>query len=213
MQIVLRKPDDADALRRRIRQTTDAKQRDRLRAVQLAIEGEPTPSIMRMLGRSRGFVQRWCYAYRDHGLDAIAPRSPSGRPPQLTPGQAAAFKQRVLAGPTEADGVCALRGRDFIRILEQEFGVRYELSSVYDLLHRLGLSVLTPRPQHRKADPQAMAQWVQRAPFHGVAVVKLGDCFRLFHVARVRWDLNKLGPAASLEGHSLAGTTFHPCRL
>jgi hypothetical protein len=25
---------------------------------------------MRMLGRSRGFVQRWCYVYRDHGLDA-----------------------------------------------------------------------------------------------------------------------------------------------
>ena len=25
---------------------------------------------MRILGRSRGFVQRWCYVYRDHGLTA-----------------------------------------------------------------------------------------------------------------------------------------------
>jgi transposase len=165
MQIPLHHADDADALTHRIGQTLYAKQRDRLRAVQLAIEGESTPTIMRMLGRSRGFVQRWCYAYRDHGLDAVVARSPSGRPSQLTPEQQVAFKQRVLNGPTEADGGCTLRGRDFIRILEQEFGVRYELSGVYDLLHRLGLSVLSPRPQHRQSDPQAMAQWVEGAPF------------------------------------------------
>jgi len=165
MQITLRHSDDAAELTRRIDQARHAKQRDRLRAVQLAVEGESTPTIMRMLGRSRGFVQRWCYVYRDHGLDAVTPTSPPGRPPQLSPEQQAAFKRRVLAGPTEADGVCTLRGLDFIRILEEEFGVRYKLSGVYDLLHRLGLSVLTPRPQHRKADPQAMAQWVERAPF------------------------------------------------
>lgn len=165
MQITLRDPGDAAELSRRVRRAIHAKQRDRLRAVQLALEGEPTPSIVRMLGRSRGFVQRWCYAYRDHGLDAVAPASPPGRPPQLTPEQAAAFKRRVLAGPTEADGVCALRGRDMIRILENEFGVKYGLSGVYDLLQRLGLSVLTPRPQHRKAAPEAQAQWVEHAPF------------------------------------------------
>lgn len=61
--------------------------------------------------------------------------------------------------------MCALRGRDFIRILEDEFGVRYELSGVYDLLHRMNLSVLVPRPQHRKSDPKAMKAWVQDAPF------------------------------------------------
>ena len=37
----------------------------------------------------------------------------------------------MLAGPTDDDGVCTLRGRDMIRILEDEFGVRYELSRVY----------------------------------------------------------------------------------
>jgi len=130
MQITLHHADDADALPDRIDRTPHAKQRDRLRAVQLAIEGESTPAIVRMLGRSRGFVQRWCYVYRDHGLDAGGARSPSGRPSQLTAEQQAAFKQRVLDGPTEADSVCTLRGRDFIRILEQEFGVRYELSGV-----------------------------------------------------------------------------------
>jgi transposase len=165
IDISLRMPEDANELQRLIRRATHAKQRDRLRAVELAIAGEPTASIMRMLGRSRGFVQRWCYVYRDHGLTAVSPKPLSGRPAKLPAAQHGAFKRRVLAGPVDGDGVCTLRGRDFIRILEEEFGVRYELSGVYDLLHRLNLSVLAPRPQHRKSDPRAMAAWTESAPF------------------------------------------------
>lgn len=147
-----------------IRQARDAKQRDRLRTVELAIAGQQTLDIMRMLGRSRGFVQRWCYAYRDHGLEAVVAQSPPGRATRLPVEQHEAFKRRVLNGPRDEDGVCALRGRDFIDILEREFGVAYSLNGVYDLLHRLNLSVLTPRPQHRKSDEQAMSRWVERAP-------------------------------------------------
>jgi Homeodomain-like domain len=66
-------------LKQLIRQATRAKQRDRLRAVELAIAGQPTLAIMRMLGRSRGFVQRWCYVYRDRGLEAVVAKSPPGR--------------------------------------------------------------------------------------------------------------------------------------
>lgn len=164
MDIVLRHPSDASALTRLIREAKDAKQRDRYRAVELAIAGEETQAIMRMLARSRGFVQRWCYAYRDHGLDAVAAKSPPGPATRLPADQHAAFRQRVIDGPTEQDGVCVLRGRDMVRILEEEFGVRYELNGVYDLLHRLNLSVLAPRPQHRKSDPEAMARWVEDAP-------------------------------------------------
>lgn len=168
MDISLRRPEDAAKLTRLMAQTSNAKQRDRYRAVDLAIAGETTPTIVRMLARSRGFVQRWCYAYRDGGLEAVRAQSPPGRTAKLTEVQQQAFKQRVLAGPTPADGVCTLRGSDFIRILEQEFGVRYKLSGVYDLLHRLNLSVLAPRPQHRQSDPQAQQQWVERAPFLSV---------------------------------------------
>ena len=164
MQITLRRPDDAAALAALIRQTTDAKQRDRLRAVSLAIDGRRTAEIQRMLGRSRGFVQRWCYVYRDDGLDAVRAKSPPGRPPSLPAERHAAFKRRVLGGPRDEDGVCSLRGRDLQRILREEFGVRYSLQGVYDLLHRLDLSVLVPRPRHRKSDPEAQRQWVEAAP-------------------------------------------------
>lgn len=131
----------------------------------LAIEGVTAPDIAERVGRSRRFVQRWCYAYRDHGLDGLEPKPQSGRPPTLPEEQHKAFKQRILDGPTEADGVCTLRGVDAQRILQDEFGVSYSLNGVYELMHRLNLSVLVPRPEHRKADPQAMKQWVEDAPF------------------------------------------------
>ena len=140
-------------------------QRDRLRAVRLALDGLEEPVIRTMLGRSRDFVQTWAYAYRDGGLDAIRPQPRKGRPTKLPRDQEDAFRQRMLAGPTEADGVCTLRGKDAVRILEAEFGVHYSLDGVYDLLERLGFSCLSPRPLHRKNDPQAMAAWVERAPF------------------------------------------------
>jgi hypothetical protein len=65
------------------------------------------------------------------------------------------LRDRLRAGPTEADGVCTLRGEDVRRILREEFGVLRSLRATYDLLHRLGFEPLRPRPRHPKADPAA----------------------------------------------------------
>ncbi len=46
----------------------------------------------------------------------------------------------------------ALRGVDARRILEAEFGASYSLSGTFNLLHRLHLSWLCPRPSHPKSD-------------------------------------------------------------
>lgn len=164
MHITLHHDDDLAELDRRVRVARQAIQRDRLRAVRLALDGLEEPVIRAMLGRSRDFVQKWCYAYRDGGLDAIAAKPRKGRPTKLPRDREDAFRQRMLAGPTPADGVCTLRGRDAVRILRDEFGVAYSLDGVYDLLERLGFSCLAPRPRHRKHDPAAMKAWVDRAP-------------------------------------------------
>jgi transposase len=164
MHIELHHPEDLEHLRQRCRQQPNAKQRDRYRAVLLALEGHEAPAIARTLGRSRAFVQRWVYVYRDRGLDAIVAKRPTGRPPHLSPENEKPFKERFGAEPTEADGVCTLRAKEAQRILREEFGVRYTLGGVYDLLHRLGFSCLMPRPRHRKNDPAQMQHWVEQAP-------------------------------------------------
>lgn len=170
MKAQLWDPDDLNALRRRLASEVVALQRDRTRAVLLAIQGIDQTELTReqiaqTLGRSRQFVDEWVKRYRQQGLAGIEPRKAKGNPPSLTVEQQAAFKTRLLAGPTDADeGVCTLRGKEAQRILGAEFGVHLKLSAVYNWMHRVNLSCLKPRPRHRKNDPAAMQQWLDDAP-------------------------------------------------
>jgi len=159
-------PADGAALARQVRVQRDAQQRDRYRVVLLVLEGLETQTIQDRLARSRGFVQRWAYAYRDGGISALTAQLRGGSAPRLPPDKQRVFLERFKAGPTQRDdGVCRLGGKDAVRILQTEFGVAYTLTGAYELLHRIGLSCLRPRPRHRKSDPAAQKQWLERAPF------------------------------------------------
>lgn len=174
MKVTLHDQADLRALQERVRSEGNAKQRDRLRAVLLAAEGEggrelEGDQIARRLGRSPRFVDQWLARYRSGGLPAMKPGKAKGQVPKLAVEKQPAFKARLLAGAAEADaGVCTLRGADARRILADEFGVAMGLSGVYELMRRLNLSCLKPRPLHRKNDPEAMAGWLESAPLlHG----------------------------------------------
>lgn len=164
MDVPAHRPEDIAELDRRIDVEKGARQRDRLRAARLAIQGEEAAVIAAELDRSRSFVQDWAYAYRDGGLDAIAAKPQPGAPTKLPRGREEEFQQRMLAGPTPADGVCTLRGKDAARILEREFGAAYTLGGAYQMLHRLGFSSLRPARRHRKNDPEKMREFLASAP-------------------------------------------------
>lgn len=155
---------DLQWLEARVAKERDARLRDRCRIVWLALRGCMATQIADKVGCSRRTVQQWVYRYRDEGLAGLRERPRPGQPKKLAAACEAAFRQRLEAGPTAADGVCTLRGRDIQHILAEEFGAKYSLPGVYDLLHRLGYSCLKPRPQHRKNDPAAMAAWLAEAP-------------------------------------------------
>ena len=164
MHIIQRHDGDAATLKARVRQEKNAEQRDRYRAALLAIAGHETAAIQERLQRSRGFVQRWAYAYRDGGIDALKDKPRGGRVSKLPADRVEAFKARLEAGPRKGDGVCALRGKDVQRILKNEFGVSLSLNGAYYVLHKLGYSCLKPRPKHEKNDPAAMERFREAAP-------------------------------------------------
>ena len=165
MKLSLHQPDDLGRLRRRVADERQALQRDRYRAVLLVAEGQlEGDEAARRLGRSPRFVDEWAARYRRGGLDALVPRRPRGAAPKLSREQEARLKARLDAGPLPADGVCALRGKDVVRILEAEFGVRHTIGSVYSVLRRIGYSCLAPRPRHEKNDPAAVASFKASAP-------------------------------------------------
>ena len=89
MEICEREPGDLNRLRAAVRREREARRRDRVRAVLLALEGRAAPTIAMMLGRSRRVVQDWVYAYREGGLEAIHPPRRRGRQPFLSAAGAA----------------------------------------------------------------------------------------------------------------------------
>ena len=159
MTVTPRDAGDRQLLDDLVRGEADARQRDRYRAVLLAMDGLEGDDIALRLGRSPRFVDEWVGRYRRGGLAALRPRKQPGRRPKLTPEQEEHLKARLDAGPRDSDGVCTLRGRDVCRIIEAEFGVVHTLGGIYDVLRRLGYSSLVPRPRHRKNDPAAMQKF------------------------------------------------------
>jgi len=141
---------ELDRLIARERHATRVK---RLRAVRLALTGLDAPTVAERTGYSRRSVQTWVARYNAAGLPGLDDAPGRGGKPPLDADQAARFRARVEAGPTAADGVAALRGEDFRRVLKEEFGVVRSLGAVYDQRHRLGYSSLVPRPRHPKGDP------------------------------------------------------------
>ena len=164
MYVVARQAEDLAELQRCVCREKNAKQRDRYRAVLLALQGEQTKAIMDKLARSRGFVQGWVYAYRDGGIAAIAEAPRSGKPPKLSPQQIAALRELLDGGAEASQGLSALRGQDVQTFLQEQFGVTYSLSGAYDLLHRLNYVPLRPRPRNPKQDAAALEQWRGSAP-------------------------------------------------
>jgi len=165
MHVKERQPGDVDRLKELIRQERHAKQRDRYRIALLAVEGRAKLDIASILSVAKSTVEYWAYRYRDGGIDALTPKPYGGSTPKLDGEQAEAFKARFANGPKPEDGVCTLRGKEAQKILNEEFGVDYALSSVYDVLHRLNFSCLKPRPKHERNDPQQLEQFKRDAPF------------------------------------------------
>jgi transposase len=164
MTVTLHHADDQQRLEHLVKSEKNAKQRDRYRAVLLAIEGREGDDIASRLGRSPRFVDEWVARYRHAGIDALQGKKYPGRKPKLTPLQEEQLKARLDAGPRPGDGVCTLRGKDICRIIEKEFGVVHTLGGIYDVLRRLGYSSLVPRPRHRKNDPEAMNKFEEHSP-------------------------------------------------
>ena len=164
LRVIERAPGDVAELERRAAAERDALRRDRYRAVLLALDGEEAAEIAASLGRARRSVQDWAYAYRDGGIDAVQPARRTGREPRLPRAREAELLGRLDAGPRPEDGVCTLRGRDVVRILEREFLVKYTLAGAYELLERIGYSCLAPRPRHERGDPAEQQRFREHAP-------------------------------------------------
>lgn len=162
MKVIWKDASDATRLRELVRNTVNAKQRDRYRVVLLAGEGLgeqqelKREQIAEATGRSRQFVDEWVGRYRKGGIEALQPRRASGAPRKLSDQQERELCAMLDAGPGEEEGLAAFNGPIIRQRIEERFGVLMSLSGVYAVLHRLGYNDLMPRTTHPDTDPAAL---------------------------------------------------------
>jgi transposase len=154
----------AAELRQFIRREQRAPIVRRLQAVLGALEGETAKNLVPRVQLSERVLRDWVSRYNRDGRAGLEDRPGRGRKAALTAEQEQQLQARIRAGATTDDGVCSLRGEDVRRILAEEFGVVRQLQATYNLLHKLGFSVLRPRPQHPDADPAAQEAFKKKPP-------------------------------------------------
>lgn len=142
---------------------------NRIRAVYLALMDKSSPEIAHSLGYSRRTIQNWIYAYNKKGLKGLQDGSGRGQRCKLNNDQLQWLRQRIEEGPRSEDGVCVFHGKDIKQIIRKQFGVDYHLNSIYKLLHRLGYSYVSSRPEHPKGNPQ------KRKTFKKKSVIRSGN--------------------------------------
>jgi transposase len=161
-------PADAVRLRNLVLGESNAKQRDRYRAVLIAGEGLAgqkqltREQIAAALGRSRQFVDQWVGRYRKMGIEALVPKRQPGATPRLTPQEQQELRRRLDAGPAPEEALAAYNGPILQEKIEQWFGKVYSLGGVYRLLHRLGYNDLMPRTTHPDTDPAVLENFKKK---------------------------------------------------
>jgi len=138
-------------LSRVARKEPDARVRQRILAIRLLVMGQTVPQAALAVGLKERQVRNWVHRFQAEGLEGLRDRPRPGQPKHLPTDKQEAFKARIRRPPRGR----ILRGPDIQRLLQEEFGAAYSLGGVYFLLHRLGLSSLSPRPLRPQTDPEA----------------------------------------------------------
>jgi transposase len=162
---ITRRELDAAGLRRAARRCRDPHAARRMLALALVLEGTSRTEAARACGMDRQTLRDWVHRYNAEGLAGLGDRHGGGPPCLLSPEQERQVARWVAQGPDLArDGVTRWRRADLARAIAREFSVVMAERSVGNVLRRLGLRRLMPRPRHPGHDAAAQASFSGTSP-------------------------------------------------
>ena len=123
-------------------------------------EGHSLCEVARRVGVAPISVSRWREAYETGGEKALASKPVPGRPAKLSEVERRKLTRLLKQGP-RAHGyrneLWTLKR--IARVIEKQFGVHYDPSSVWHILKALGYSCQKPERRARERDAQAIERW------------------------------------------------------
>ena len=155
----------AHELRRLAAATKNANQSRRLLSLAAVLDGMNRTEAARIGGMDRQTLRDWVHRFNEQGPDGLKDAWSKGNPPRLSLEQQAELAQLVETGPDRAAyGVVRWRRVDLQRLIAERYGVSYHERTVGKLLHQLGFSHISARPQHPAQDERIMTEFKKTSP-------------------------------------------------
>jgi transposase len=152
-------------LRRLATRSSDVRQSRRLLALAAVIDGMSRGEAARIGGMDRQTLRDWTHRFNNEGPEGLLDRRRGGSQRRLSDAQLTELAALVEAGPDVGkDGVVRWRRVDLQRVIKERFGVAYHERYVGQILHDLGFSHVSTRPQHPAQDPAIIEDFKKTLP-------------------------------------------------
>jgi transposase len=116
--------------------------------------GKTKNEVAHMFQVSLTALRKWLLRFLNGGIDGLRPKAGKGRKRKLPSEQEEEFRQQVERLQESLEGG-RVRGQDVQVLLKEKFCVDHALPSVYHVLERCGLSWISARSKHPKANLEA----------------------------------------------------------
>ena len=163
----LRSDFDSRTLRDLARRCENSNQSRRLLSLAAVYEGLSRTQAARIGGMDRQTLRHWVLRFNKDGPEGLFDRWSAGPPRRLSDDQLREFATIVETGPeVQTDGVVRWRRVDLQAVIKQRFGVEYGERWVSQILHDLGFSHMSARPQHPKQNAKVIKAFKKTSPAH-----------------------------------------------
>ena len=129
----------------------------REKIVSLHKKNKPTREIAYLLDISKSKAAFWVKRYKDTGKITNLPRS--GRPTKLTKKKLSNIRDTIKQYLVSNKNKAGISSKEVKKLIEEETGRAYTLRHIQRILHKIGLSLVTPRVGHIKKDKKAQEKF------------------------------------------------------
>ncbi len=153
----------------------------RISAILWTADGLSKKQIANLLHVSVESVRLWLCSFLLHGIQQIAPKKSSGRPPKLNKTQKRQLAEIIDNGPAEAGFLSNCWRSPMIQyLIYNKFGMLYSVHYISQLLKNMGFSYQKARFVSDHLDEQARKQWLSKTWPEILALAKDKNAYILF---------------------------------
>ena len=132
--------------------------KERKLIIQWDEKGKTQQEIAELLNCHQTSVSRFLRKYKRKGIIKNLPRS--GRPTKLTKEVLTQLKDKILTKIKSANNkYCSVSTKQIKKLIRKEIEEDYTIRHIERIMHKLGFSLVTPRPQHIRHNQEKVDQF------------------------------------------------------